>query len=225
MRILVAEDERQLASFLKRGLHEAGYAADAVHDGAEAVLMAKTGVYDVLILDILLPIQSGYEVIRELRAAGVETKILCLTALDKTPEIVAGLDLGADDYLVKPFDFSELLARLRALYRRSADGAPAELRCSDLALDPATRKVTRAGRDIALTPREFALLEYLMRHVNVPVTRTAIIQHVWDMNFDSLTNVVDVFINRLRTKMDRPFGRRLLRTLRGVGYILQEPDA
>jgi len=222
LRILVVEDEAQLASFIRNGLREEGHAVDIAEDGESAVVMGRTGVYDVIVLDILLPRQSGYDVIRELRKQGIATPILCLTAVDGVEQKVAGLDLGADDYMVKPFAFSELLSRLRALQRRSPQMAPVELRCADLVLNRTTREVTRAGRRIELTPREFALLEYLMQRAGEPVTRTAIVEHVWDMNFDSLTNVVDVFINRLRSKMDRPFDRPLLHTLRGVGYMLRE---
>ena len=224
MRVLVAEDEQQLASFIRKGLQEEGHVVDVVHDGDAALIMGRTSVYDAIVLDILLPGRSGFDVIRTLRREGVATPILCLTALERTEEKVAALDLGADDYMVKPFEFAELVARLRALERRPAGILGAELRCGDLTLDRLTRKVSRAGKPIDLTPREFALLEHLLRNVGRPVTRTSIIEHVWDMNFDSLTNVVDVFIKRLREKIDRPFGRPLLHTVRGVGYVLEEPE-
>ena len=224
MRILVVEDERRLASFLSNGLRESGYAVDTAYDGEEAVHLGRSGVYDVILLDILLPKQSGFEVIRQLRAAGSQTPILCLTARDQPSDKVTGLDLGADDYLAKPFDFAELLARVRALLRRSPQVAPATLRCADLELDPATRRVCRADEPIDLTPREYSLLEFLMRRAETIVTRAAIIEGVWDMNFDSLTNVLDVLVNRLRVKVDRPFGQPLIHTVRSVGYVLSAKE-
>jgi heavy metal response regulator len=222
MRILVVEDEARLASFLRNGLQESGYAVDLAVDGEEAAHLGKSGLYDVILLDILLPKQSGLEVIRQLRRADVRTPILCLTARDRPEDKVAGLDLGADDYLTKPFNFGELLARVRALLRRSPDVAPTELRCADLTLDPATRRVTRAGKEIELTPREYALLEFLLRRAGTIVTRAALLEGVWDMNFDSLTNVLDVLINRLRKKIDQPFDPPLIHTVRSVGYVLRE---
>jgi heavy metal response regulator len=222
MRILVVEDEPRLASFLKNGLQESGYAVDLAVDGEEAAHLGKSGLYDVILLDILLPKQSGLEVIRQLRRADVRTPILCLTARDRPEDKVAGLDLGADDYLTKPFNFGELLARVRALLRRSPDVAPTELQCADLTLDPATRRVARAGKEIDLTPREYALLEFLLRRAGTIVTRAALLEGVWDMNFDSLTNVLDVLINRLRKKVDQPFDVPLIHTVRSVGYVLRE---
>ena len=224
MRVLVVEDDRRLASFLARGLRENGWAVDIAADGVDGAHLGLTEAYDAIVLDIMLPGQSGYEVIRKLRRRGSNVAILCLTARDGVADKVAGLDLGADDYLVKPFDFQELLARLRALQRRPPGMVPRLLRCEDLVLDPATRKVTRAGKPIELTPKEFGLLEYLIRHSGAVVTRTAIIENVWDMNFDSLTNVVDVFINRLRAKIDRPFEVDLIHTVRGVGYVMKEKE-
>jgi heavy metal response regulator len=222
MRILVVEDEKRLASFLAHGLRENGYAVDIAADGEEAVHLGGTEVYDLILLDILLPKQSGFEVLKQLRQAGVQTPVLCLTARDQPSDKVAGLDLGADDYLAKPFNFAELLARVRALLRRAPGVAPTTLRCVDLELDPATRRVTRAGQEIDLTPREYALLEFLLRRAGTVCTRTAILEAVWDMNFDSLTNVLDVLVNRLRAKVDYPFGQRLLHTVRSVGYVLSE---
>ena len=224
MRLLVVEDDKQLARFVAQGLRENGHAVDMAFDGVEAAHLGRTEAYDAILLDIMLPGQSGYEVIRELRSAGVTVPILCLTARDSLNEKVAGFDLGADDYLVKPFQFPELLARLRALQRRGPGMAPTKLQCGDLVLDPSTRKVERAGQSIDLTPKEFSLLEYLLRHAGSVVTRTAITENVWDMNFDSLTNVVDVFINRLRAKVDRPYDTSLIHTVRGVGYIVQPGD-
>ena len=221
MRILVIEDDQALARFIAKGLRENGCAVDVAHDGIEGAHLGLTEAYDALVLDILLPGKSGYEVIRELRRNNLAVPILCLTARDRVADRVAGLDLGADDYMVKPFHFSELLARLRALQRRSPRMTPTELRVSDLTLDAASRRVARAGKPIELTPKEFSLLEYLMRHAGSVVTRTAIIENVWDMNFDSLTNVVDVFINRLRLKIDKPFETKLINTVRGVGYVIK----
>jgi len=222
MRVLVVEDQKRLASFLANGLRENGYAVDVAYDGEDAAHLGKTGLYDLILLDILLPKQSGFEVIRQLRAAGVQTPVLCLTARDQPADKIAGLDLGADDYLVKPFNFAELLARIRALLRRSPDMAPTKLQCDDLVLDPATRKVTRGDGEIDLTPREYALLEFLMRRAGSVCTRTALIEGVWDMNFDSLTNVLDVLVSRLRTKVDHPFPKHLIHTVRSVGYVLSE---
>lgn len=222
MRILVVEDEKRLASFLSNGLRENGYAVDIAADGVEAAHLGRSEVYDIILLDILLPKQSGFEVLRQLRQAGVATPILCLTARDAPGDKVTGLDLGADDYLAKPFNFAELLARVRALLRRAPGVAPTTLRCADLELDPATHRVTRAGKEIDLTPREYALLEFLLRRAGAVVTRTAILEAVWDMNFDSLTNVLDVLVNRLRAKVDYPFSKRLIHTMRSVGYILSE---
>jgi len=222
MRILVVEDQKQLASFLASGLRENGYAVDVSHDGEDGAHLGKTGLYDAIVLDILLPKQSGFEVIRQIRRAGIATPILCLTARDAPTDKIAGLDLGADDYLSKPFNFAELLARIRALLRRSPAMAPTKLACADLELDPATRKVTRAGQDIDLTPREYALLEFLLRRAGSVCTRSALIEGIWDMNFDSFTNVLDVLINRLRTKVDYPFDKHLIHTVRSVGYVLRE---
>jgi two-component system copper resistance phosphate regulon response regulator CusR len=221
VRILVVEDEARLASYLKKGLQESGYAVDVAADGEEAAHLGKSGVYDVILLDILLPRQSGFEVLKQIRQAGVQSPVLCLTARDQPQDKVTGLDLGADDYLTKPFHFGELLARIRALLRRSPGVAPTVLTCADLSLDPATRQVTRAGREIDLTPREYALLEFLLRRAGSVVSRAELLEGVWDMNFDSLTNVLDVMINRLRGKVDKPFGEPLIHTVRSVGYVLR----
>jgi len=225
MVVLVAEDNERLASFVRKGLQERGFAVDVALDGEEAAYMARTGAYDVIVLDIMLPRRSGFDVIRQLRSEGVNTPIICLTARDKLVDKVTGLDLGADDYLVKPFEFAELLARIRALRRRAPDMAPQKLRCADLELDPRTQEVRRGGMRIDLTAKEYALLEYLMRREGSVVTRTSIIENVWDMNFDSLGNVVDVFVNRLRNKVDYPFEKHLIRTVRGVGYCLTDGGA
>ncbi len=224
MRILVVEDDRQLASFVAKGLREDAFTVDLAYDGQEGFAMASTAMYDVIVLDIMLPERSGFDVIRDLRAQRIETPILCLTARDQLRDKVTGLDLGADDYLPKPFDFPELLARIKALARRSADMVPMKLRCGDLELDPATRHVYRAGREVELTPKEFALLEFLMRRAGRPVTRTSILNNVWDMNYDTLTNVVDVLVNRLRKKVDHPFADQLIETVRGVGYRMKQEN-
>ena len=224
MRVLLVEDDRRLAEYMAKGLRETGWAVDVAHDGIDGAHLGSTEAYDVIVLDIMLPGQSGFEVIRQVRRGAVSVPILCLTARDSVADRVLGLDLGADDYMVKPFEFPELLARLRALHRRSSAMAPVELRVGDLVLDPATRRATRANKPIELTPKEFALLEYLMRRAETVVSRTAIIENVWDMNFESLTNVVDVFINRLRAKVDRPFETSLIHTVRGVGYVVKSED-
>ena len=220
-RILIADDEFYIRDMVASALEDDCIVLE-VSDGEEAVNIARNHKPSLIFMDILLPKQSGFEVIRQLRRAGVPTPILCLTARDQPTDKVAGLDLGADDYLAKPFNFAELLARIRALLRRSPAVAPTKLECDDLLLDPATRKVTRGGSEINLTPREYALLEFLLRRAGSVCTRSALIEGVWDMNFDSLTNVLDVLVNRLRTKIDYPFPRRLIHTVRSVGYVLSE---
>jgi len=222
MRVLVVEDDQRLASHLRNGLRENGYAVDVASDGEEGAHLGSTGLYDVILLDIMLPRQSGFEVVRAIRRAGVGTPILCLTARDQPTDKITALDLGADDYLVKPFNFAELQARIRALLRRSPRMAPSQLACADLVLDPATRRVTRDGQEIELTPREYALLEFLLRRAGSVVTRSALIEGIWDMNFDSLSNVLEVLVNRLRAKVDYPFPQRLIHTVRSVGYVLSE---
>ncbi len=225
MRILLVEDDRRLASFVRNGLRENGYAVDMSADGEEGEHLAQSGLYDLVVLDIMLPGQSGYEVVRALRRRGNAVPVLFLTARDRPRDKITGLDLGADDYLVKPFDFSELLARIRALLRRSSRLVPAVLECADLRLDPATRQVTRAGKPIDLTPREYSLLEVLLRRAGTVVTRSALTEAVWDMSFDSFTNVLEVLVNRLRGKVDYPFDRRLIHTVRSVGYVLDDRGA
>jgi two-component system OmpR family response regulator len=222
MRLLVIEDDVQLAASLTRGLREHEYAVDTTHDGEQGALLASTGMYDVILLDILLPGQSGLEVLRQLRGSGVKSPVLCITALGEAEQKVAALDLGADDYVVKPFDFGEVLARVRALMRRSGDMTATRLACGDLELDPIKQGARRAGVSIDLSRQQYRLLEFLLRHAGRVVTRTAIIEGVWDMSFDSLTNVVEVCITRLRAKVDRPFGKPLIHTVRGVGYMLSE---
>jgi len=222
MRILVVEDEKKVASFVKRGLEEENYAVDVAYDGEDGLHMAENNPYDLLVLDIMLPKKDGLEVIRELRDKEISTPILCLTAKDKVEDVVAGLDTGSDDYLTKPFAFSELLARVRALLRRPTQDRGAELTFSDLRLDPVTHKVWRSGKEISLTAKEYALLEYFMRNPNKILTRTMIAEHVWDYNFDSFTNIIDVYVNYLRKKVDKDFDVKLIHTVRGVGYVLKE---
>ena len=225
MRILLVEDDSRVASFIRRGLREENYAVDVAKDGEEAVYMAQTGVYDLLILDLLLPKKSGLEVLRALRGERVNTPTLMLTAKDEVEDRVKGLDAGADDYLTKPFGFEELLARIRALLRRRGDLVSTLLKVGDLELDTLRHKAGRAGKELKLTSREYALLEYLMRHANRVVTRTMLAEHVWEQDFDPLSNVIDVHIARLRRKIDSDFRKKYLETLRGTGYILKDPDS
>ncbi len=224
MRILVVEDEPKVASFIKKGLEQEHYAVDIAADGYEGETLAETNAYDCIVLDILLPRRNGIEVLKNLRKKNVNTPILILTAKDSVEDRVTGLNNGSDDYLVKPFAFAELLARIRALLRRSSSEFQAELRADDLVMDIPRRKVFRAGKEIDLSNKEFALLEYLLRNKNQVVTRNMIIEHVWDMSFDSFTNVVDVYINFLRNKIDRAYDRKLIHTVRGVGYTLKTAE-
>jgi len=218
MRILVVEDEVKMAGLLKRGLEEEGYAVDVANTGANGLWAATENEYDAIVLDLMLPDLSGLEICRRLRRDGRWMPVLILTARDGVPDRVAGLDAGADDYMVKPFAFSELFARLRALIRRGAGERPAVVMVDDLLLDPASRSVSRAGTSIELTAREFALLELLLRHPGEVLTRTRILEHVWDFAYDGGSNVVDVYIRYLREKVDRPFGRHSIETVRGSGY-------
>lgn len=221
MRILVVEDEKKVASFVKKGLEEESYAVDVSYDGMEGGYLAETNPYDLIILDIMLPGKNGLAVLRELRDKGINTPILLLTAKGSVEDKVTGLNAGADDYLAKPFVFSELLARIRSLLRRGGEKAPV-LKFADLTMDPVTRKVTRGEVDIELTSKEYALLEYLMRRPNQVLTRTMISEHVWESDFDTFTNVIDVYVNYLRNKIDKGFDKKLIQTVRGVGYILKE---
>ena len=223
MRILVVEDERKVASFLARGLEAEHYTVDVVHDGDTGLARALSEPYDLVILDLMLPGRDGLAVLRELRREGRTSPVLLLTARSATEDKVAGLDLGADDYLTKPFDFAELVARVRALLRRGSAAAPPVLAVADLSLDPATRRVTRGGRAIDLTPREYALLEFLLRNAGRVLSRAVIAQHVWGISFDTFTNVIDVYVNYLRRKIDDGFEPRLLHTVRGTGYVLKVP--
>jgi heavy metal response regulator len=221
MRILIIEDEGKIAAFLKRGLKEEGYAVDVAADGEQGYSLASTQDCDLIILDLMLPGIDGLNLCRKLRAEGNEARILVLTARDKVRDKVQGLNAGADDYLSKPFAFEELLARVRALLRKREAGSPTKLQVADLTMDLLTHKVLRAGREIELTAREFALLEYLIRNVGTVVTRTMIAEHVWDVNFDTFTNVIDVYMSYLRNKIDRAFPDKLIRTVRGRGYVIK----
>jgi heavy metal response regulator len=223
MRILVIEDEKKVAAFIKRGLEQESYAVDTVYDGIDGQHYAEVNEYDAIILDIMLPGKSGMEVLKDIKAAGVTAPVLLLTARDTVEDRVKGLDLGADDYLTKPFAFEELLARLRVLLRRGAYGAPM-LQFGDLSLDPATRKAKRGDTEVELTVKEYALLEYLLRNPDRVLTRTLIAEHVWDQSFDNETNVVDVYINHLRSKVDKDPAKRLIHTVRGVGYVLKDGE-
>jgi two-component system copper resistance phosphate regulon response regulator CusR len=220
VRILLVEDESRVAGFIARGLREQAYAVDRAGDGEEAVYLASVNEYDLIVLDVMLPKKDGYTVCRELRAAGLRAPILMLTARDAVDDRVAGLDAGADDYLVKPFDFKELLARMRALLRRSGPPRPTVAQVADLTLDTASHAVERGGRRVSLTAKEYALLEFLILHEGRVVGREQIAQHVWDEAFDPLSNVIDVYVKRLRAKVDAGFHPRLIHTRRGEGYML-----
>ncbi|OGL02262.1 MAG: DNA-binding response regulator [Candidatus Rokubacteria bacterium RIFCSPHIGHO2_12_FULL_73_22] len=222
MRILVVEDERKVAGFIRQGLAEEGHTVEVSADGAEALELLLAGPpYDLVVLDLMLPGRDGVTVLRTARARGVRTPVLVLTARDSVADRVTGLDLGADDYLTKPFAFEEFLARVRALLRRAGEGRPAPLTLDTLALDPATRAVTRGGRRVELTTREHALLEYFLRNTGRVLTRPMIAEHVWGLDFDTESNVIDVYVGYLRRKIDAPGERRLLHTVRGAGYVLR----
>jgi two-component system, OmpR family, response regulator len=223
MRILVVEDNPRIAAFLQKGLREEGYVVEVAEDGDTAFRKATGEGFDAAVVDVMIPGRSGIQLVRDLRDGGVRLPVLLLTARDATEDKVEGLDAGADDYLTKPFEFSELMARLRSLLRRlGSPGASALLRAGDLEMDPATRGVRRGGAAVELTPREFSLLEYLLRNAGRPLSRAAIMEHVWGIRFDPGTNIVDVCINSLRTKLDDR-DRALIRTVRGVGYAVRPP--
>jgi DNA-binding response OmpR family regulator len=221
MRILVVEDSRRLASIIRRGLQEEGYTVDNAYDGEEAEYMAETTPFDLMILDIMLPKKDGLSVCRDLRVKKVNTLVLMLTAKDTVEDRVLGLDSGADDYLVKPFAFTELLARVRALLRREVLPKSPKLQVGDLVMDSQTRDVRRGERKIELTAKEYAILEYFMRRPNVVVTRTMLGENVWDYEFDGISNIIDVYVRRLRQKIDEDGQRSLIQTLRGAGYRLR----
>jgi two-component system copper resistance phosphate regulon response regulator CusR len=221
MKILIIEDEVKTAKFLQKGLGEAGYVVDVAADGIEGLHLAMEIDVDLIILDVMLPALDGWEVLARLRQAGRQTLVLFLTARDAVHERVHGFELGADDYLVKPFAFSELLARVRSLFRRSAHRSEETIRMADLEIDPLRHRATRAGHKLDLTAKEFLLLTLLTRRAGEVLSRTLIAELVWDMNFDSDTNVVDVNVRRLRSKVDDPFPVKLIRTVRGAGYVLE----
>ena len=221
VRILVVEDEPKTGDYLRQGLAEVGFVVDVTRNGTEGLHLARTLDYDAVILDVMLPGQDGWTVLRELRFEK-QTPVLFLTARDRVEDRVRGLELGADDYLVKPFAFSELLARLRTILRRGRHPEPELLRVADLELDPVRRRAYRDARRIDLTPKEFGLLLLLMQRHGEVLSRTLIAEQVWDMNFDSDTNVVEVVVRRLRAKVDEPFGKKLIHTIRGVGYVLED---
>jgi len=220
MRILVIEDEKKVASFIKKGLEEEHYAVDTAYDGEMGLYMAEVNEYDLIILDLMIPKIDGLEVLKRIRKNKNSVPILVLTAKDTAEDIVKGLDAGCDDYLTKPFNFMVFLARIRALLRREKIDKEPLLEIADLTLSPVTHKVTRMGKEVDLTSKEYALLEYFMRNPDKVLTRTMISEHVWDYHFDSLTNVVDVYVNYLRRKIDKDFEPKLIHTIRGVGYIL-----
>ena len=220
MRVLLVEDEVRLAENVRRGLAAEGFVVDVVHDGAEGLFQGQVNDYDVVVLDIMLPGLNGYEVCRRLRAGGVWSPVLMLTAKDGEYDQADALDLGADDYLTKPFSFLVLVARLRALIRRGAPARPTVLQAGDLTLDPARRTVRRDGAEIVLTPREFGVLHFLMRHRGDVVSKSAILESVWDAHYEGDANVVEVYVGYLRRKIDQPFGRHAIETVRGMGYRL-----
>jgi DNA-binding response OmpR family regulator len=222
MKLLVVEDEHKVASFLKRGLEEAGHVVDVVHTGADGEYLATLNSYDVLLLDCMLPDKDGRQVCRNLRAQGVTTPALLLTARDTVADKVLGFNSGADQYMSKPFDFGELLARVRALGRHSQPVLMRTLAVADLEIDPAARNVRRAGRELTLTSKEYLLLELFARRAGQVVTRTEIMDQVWDMHHDPMTNTVDVLVKHLRDKIDRDFELKLIHTVRGVGYMMKE---
>jgi heavy metal response regulator len=222
MRILVVEDEKKVASFIKKGLEEEHYAVDIAYDGEEGLVLTQINEYDLILLDIMLPKLDGMEVLRRIRGNGSSVPVLILTAKDSVEDIVTGLDTGSDDYLTKPFSFAELVARVRALLRRKAKEKTDILTVSDLSLSTSTRRVKRGEREIELTPKEYSLLEYLMRNPNRILTRTLITEHVWDYHFDPETNVIDVYVNYLRKKIDHGFEKKLIHTIRGSGYMMKD---
>lgn len=222
MRVLIVEDEQKTLSYLRRGLEEHGFVVDTADQGIEGAELAHSGAYDAIILDVMLPGRDGWSIIAELRRREVATPVLFLTARDAIHDRVKGLELGADDYLVKPFAFSELLARLRSILRRGPARQATPLKVADLELDSVRHRATRAGQPLELTPKEFQLLALLLRRTGEVLSRTLIAEEVWDINFDSDSNVVEVHMRRLRSKVDDPFDRKLIHTVRGVGYVLEE---
>jgi len=222
VKVLVVEDEPKSAAYLSKGLGESGFVVDVAHDGENGLSLARSGGYELIVLDVMLPRRDGLSVLAELRRGGAQTPVILLTARDRVQDRVLGLDQGADDYLVKPFAFAELLARIRTVLRRAATRRPELIRIADLEIDVARQRVSRSERRIDLTAKEFLLLSLLARRAGEALSRTLIAQEVWDMNFDPGTNVVDVHVRRLRAKVDEPFERKLIHTVRGVGYVLED---
>ncbi|MBM3833629.1 MAG: response regulator transcription factor [Verrucomicrobia bacterium] len=224
MRVLVVEDDKKIASFVVNGLKQSGFAVDHSGDGEQGLVLARTTNYDAAVIDIMLPKLDGLSLVQRLRKENIRTPVIILSAKASVDDRVKGLQAGGDDYLTKPFAFSELLARVQALIRRATNaGEPTRLSVGDLSLDLLSREVTRAGQKIELQAREFSLLDYLMRHTGRVVTKTMILEHVWDYSFDPQTNVVDVLVHRLRSKIDKDFPKKMIQTLRGVGYVLKAP--
>jgi DNA-binding response OmpR family regulator len=221
MHLLIVEDEKSLTDIIKKGLEEEGYAVDVAYDGEEGLFMAENEPSDLIILDIMLPLIDGMTILKRIRKREIKTPVLMLTARDTVKDKVAGLDSGADDYLTKPFSFEELLARIRALLRRDSDANTAVIGVEDLTIDMATHQVKRSGREIQLSAREYALLEYMALNRNKVLSRTTLSEHLYDHDFDLDSNVIDVFINRIRNKIDRGFKKNLIHTLRGAGYMLK----
>jgi two-component system copper resistance phosphate regulon response regulator CusR len=222
MRILIVEDEKKTAAYLKKGLSESDFVVDVVEQGEDGLHLARTGDYDLIILDVMLPKKDGWSILTEMRRSGKQTPILFVTARDSIQDRVKGLELGADDYLVKPFAFSELLARVRSILRRGPARQPEMVRIADLEIDLVRHRALRGGTRLDLTPKEFALLSLLARRAGEVLSRTVIAEQIWDMNFDSDTNVVDVAVRRLRSKADDPFAKKLIHTVRGMGYVLED---
>lgn len=224
MRILVIEDDKKVASFLGKGLREEGYTVDVTHDGVDGTLKARVVDYDLLLVDVMLPGKNGFELVRELRTAGCAVPVLMLTAMDSEADVVTGLDAGADDYLTKPFGFDELLARVRALLRRGGSGREENLIYHDVEIDRPKHQASRRGKRLNLTPKEFQLLEFFILHPERVVRRTELLEKVWDLSFDPMSNVVDVHVGHLRRKLREAGDGDLVHTLRGVGYVFQEGD-
>ena len=222
MKVLLAEDDQRIANFIIKGLRENAYAVDAAADGEDALYQAAINTYDVIILDVMMPVKDGFAVCRELRESGVKTPVLMLTARDAIDDKISGLDYGADDYLTKPFEFGELLARLRALLRRSGEIRPPKIVIEDLEINTTAQTVRRGKNEISLTTKEYTLLEYLAREKGKVVGRAEIAEHVWDESFDAFSNLIEVYVNRLRSKMDEGYDVQLIHTRRGAGYILDD---
>jgi len=225
MRILIIEDEKKVASFIKKGLEEEYFVADIAGDGREGLKLAVSEEYDIIIMDIMLPYMDGITLIKEIRKREISTPVLMLTVNDSVKDKVEGLDAGADDYLTKPFAFGELIARLRALLRRNENSKTSKLIVGDLVLDLQSHRVFRNNQEIILTPKEYSILEYLMRNSKKVISRTKLIEHVYDYHFDTETNIIDVYINKVRSKIDTNFEKPLIHTIRGIGYVLKDDDS